>query len=316
MISVIIFTAGHDTGGQGYRLKRAFDRYYPDEFSVRSVHSAVSYFKYPSDIEYRSRDAAAIFGKADVLHMRNGLEGLKRLRPEALEGKVGLISHYHGTRFREEHEALSAKDREVGAIQLVSTVDLLDLEPNLVWLPSPIDVFELKNVRDSALIDLEAPIRVCHAPTNRKVKSTQAVLDAILRLNCTIGLPIELDLVEKQPFERVLQRKACSDIYVDQLNLGYGNNALEAWAMGLPVVAGVKSVRVRALMGEIFGQIPFYEADEGNLAEKLAELATDVHLRLQWGHIGYDHTMRFHDEKKVADQLASLYRAALEQRRG
>ena len=34
-------------------------------------------------------------------------------------------------------------------------------------------------------------------------------------------------------------RKGRADVFVDQMILGYGCNAIEAWGMGIPVIAGV-----------------------------------------------------------------------------
>lgn len=311
-IKVVLYTAAWDTGGQGYRIKQAFDRYYPEEFSVRSIHTSDNYFRFPKDLTYSPPAAYELFAGADVIHMRNGLEGLKRLRPDAFEGKVGLVCHWHGTKFREEHARLAPEVAETGAIQLVSTLDLAGLAPNLVWCPSPVDIGALKAIAEpiQALRKLIEPIRVAHAPTNRVVKSTLAIMDAVQALNSDIGLPIVLDLIEKKPWAEVLIRKAHADLLVDQLKLGYGNNSLEAWAMGIPVIAGVSDQLTRSRMLEKFGFLPFYEAAEVNIEKKIADLATDPALRAHWGAIGFDFVSKFHDDRVVADLLAGVYRRA------
>lgn len=305
--NVVLFTAGYDTGGQGFRIKRAFDRWQAREFSVRSIHTLGSYFQYPADLAYHPSTAQPLFDAADVIHMRNGLEGLKRLRPAALEGRVGLICHWHGTRFRQEHAVLARETAQKGAKQLVSTVDLTLLAPDLTWLPSPIDVYEMSSYRSP--LDPDNPIRVAHSPTNRVVKGTQHVMDAVQGLYRR-GLAIELDLIERKPWAYVLQRKAKADIYVDQLELGYGNNALEAWAMGIPVIAGVSDPAVRDAMLERFGTLPFYEATPETLTERIAELATDSALRSHWGMLGNLFVHEFHEESKVAALLSEIYRDA------
>lgn len=313
-LNVVIYTGGYDTGGQGYRLKRAFDMYYPEEFNVRSVHSSDNYFHYPSDLIYRPREVYPIFQAADVIHMRNGLEGLKRLRPDALEGGVGLVCHWHGTRFRTEHKTLHPQVAAAGATQIVSTIDLALLESGLTWLPSPINMDAMWRIKANAKERAkDAPIRVAHAPTNRLIKSTAEVMDAILTVN-TRSHPIVLDLIEKQRWATVLERKALADIYVDQLKLGYGNNALEAWAMRIPVIAGVSDPLVHQVMLETFRDIPFFEASQYSIAARLEEMATDSDLRSQWADMGLEHVARFHDDRKVAEQLAGIYRTAYERK--
>lgn len=319
MINVVIYTGGYDTGGQGYRLKRALEAYHGDEFKVTSIHTAPNYFHYPSDVQYRASTAPAIFAGADVIHMRNGLEGLKKFRPDAFDGEVGLICHWHGTRFREEHKRLYPDVAAAGALQLVSTIDLAMLEPELVWLPSPVNLAEMAVFRAKGMaeqvrrFDPDRAIRIFHSPTNRAVKSTDQLMAELLILSKKVK--VELDLVEKKPWHYVLERKAQADVLFDQIVLGYGNNALEAWAMGIPVIAGMSDPLARRVMAEVSGGLPFFEATKSTVYEALAALATDQDLRAQWGLRGYDHVVQFHDDRKVADQLAGLYRQALERRR-
>lgn len=309
-INVVLFTSTFDTGGQGWRIKRAFDRYQSPEFSVRSIHTAEAYFDYPHDVRYMAgqEHTYGLTEAADVLHFRNHFGGLKRLR--ASGRPVGLILHHHGTKFRGEHAVLAAEAREKGAIQLVSTLDLTVLEHDVTWLPSLFDVSELANLRLAAEAKrLPGPIRIAHSPTNRTVKSTNLVLEAVQKL-ANSGLNVVLDLIERKSYADTLSRKAKADILVDQLHLGYGNSAIEAWGMGIPVVAGVADGRAREVMLEAWGHLPFYEATPANLAERLAELATDADLRSHWGEIGRNHVWQFHDERKVSDLLATHYHNA------
>jgi hypothetical protein len=321
LIKVVLFTSAFDTGGQGWRIKRAFDRYCPD-FLVRSIHTDESYFAYPHDLRYRAGPEFSykLTEEADVLHFRNSFGGLKRLRAS---GKpVGLVLHHHGTKFRQEHETLSRDARERGAIQLASTIDLAILEPDVAWLPAPFDLVELAALRTAAVQASWSaagtapqaqprPIRVAHAPTNRSVKSTLVVMKAV-GLLAEAGLPIVLDLIERTPYAVCLARKAKADILIDQLELGYGNSAIEAWGMGIPVIAGVSSSAARNAMKAAWRDLPFYEATETSLVQRLAELATDSTLRSHWGAVGLAHAQKFHDEGTVAKQLAVVYRLAME----
>ena len=318
-IEVVLFIAGYDTGGQGYRIKRAFDKYYSEEFHVRSVHTQSTYSHFPHDLEYRARDIVDLMAKADVLHMRNGFEDLGRLRPGALEpsSPTGLVLHYHGTKFRANHATMAPAAAGLGAVQIASTIDLTMLEPGILWCPAPFDIVEIGAYRLVAEARGGQPIRAAHAPTDRYVKSTKKIMDAVSHLFHERHLSIELDLIERKSWDEVLRRKAASDIYIDQLRLGYGNNAVEAWCMGLPVVAGLDDPAVRSQMLKTFktGSLPFYEANEVNLAARLAALVTDADLRLYWGQAGLAHVMKFHYDRYVADLLAGVYREALDRKR-
>lgn len=305
-LKVVIFTANFDTGGQGWRIKNAFDKY-DLGVEVRSIHTSETYFNYPSDLRYREPEKIyELFADADVVHMRNGVEGLKRLLSRRSNNRPapGVVVHYHGSRFREAHRELHAASAALGATELVSTIDLKLLEPGLIWLPSPHDLHGLANLR---VLKGHPAVRVAHAPTDRAVKSTARVMEAADNL-FRKGVPLLFDLIERTPWIEAMKRKAQADIYVDQLNLGYGNNAVEAWAMGIPVVAGVADPIVREEMIKAWGYLPFYEASEANLEERLGELATDPDLRHHWGEVGRQFVETYHDDHTVARSLAFIYR--------
>ena len=316
-INVVIFASGFDTGGQGFRLKTAFDRFQP-AFSVRSVHSSQTYFDYPSDLHYKPAESYEIMAKAHVIHMRNSLAGLKRLRGSHNREPFGLVLHHHGSKFREEHKQVWAQNQAAGAFQVASTIDLTLLERDVAWLPSPFDIEELMSLRLKALQirpipekwTPATPFRVAHAPTDRVKKSTAILMEAILELNRR-GIPTVLDLIERRSHADCLARKAKADVYFDQLHLGYGNNAVEAWGMVMPVVAGVDDGPIKVAMEWRWGALPFYQATEATVADRLEELATDSDLRAHWATIGYQHALQYHDYESVAGLLAGYYRQTL-----
>jgi hypothetical protein len=151
-------------------------------------------------------------------------------------------------------------------------------------------------------------IRIAHAPTNRQVKSTQLLLDAVKRLQAE-GFAVELDIIEHRPWAECLERKAKADIYFDQVQLGYGCNALEAWAMGIPVIAGASDDTLDE-MERRFGHLPFYHATEETIYDALKELVEDPELRKRYGQIGYEYVRKYHDYPVVVEQLKRLYQQA------
>ena len=99
------------------------------------------------------------------------------------------------------------------------------------------------------------PIVVSHAPTNRKIKGTTYVVMGARQL----GRGVHLRVVQHAKWESCLAVKANSDIYVDQMWLGYGNNALEAWGLGLPVLSGAYPNILNRMRREY--ALPFLEVD-------------------------------------------------------
>lgn len=306
--NVVLYTPMYDTGGQGWKIKRALERHFPAQFSVRSIVTHTANFDFPRDVPYKPEDAYRLFAEADIIHMRNGVEGLSRLLKDRTGPPPRLIVHHHGTRFRQYHELLAHQARRAGATQVASTIDLTLLEPDVAWLPAPFDLGEL--IRYRPVHRATGPIRIAHAPTNRSVKSTERFMAAVTALR-NDGHDIVFDLIERQTWVETMRRKGLADIVVDQLELGIGNNALEAFGMSIPVIAGVADPKVKEAMIQKWCHLPFYEADTIDLEAKLEELIVNAGLRAYWGSNGFDYLITWHDEKKVARRLAELYEGAV-----
>jgi glycosyltransferase involved in cell wall biosynthesis len=182
---------------------------------------------------------------------------------------------------------------------LVSTIDLL-VADDLTWLPSPHDLEWLPTFR--APID-DGVYRIGHAPTNRAIKSTEALIAASRRLS--EEMPVELVIGEKLSWHNTLALKGTVDVFFDQVILGYGNNAIEAWGMGIPVIAG-GAPDTLAKMWSIFGELPFYQATEDTIYEALRALA-DPKTRKEWAERGRRFVERFHAYPVVVDELEAIY---------
>lgn len=305
---MLLLSTGADTAGVGYRLCRALRQYGGRAVRARQVAAAGTrgrYLAYPQEHVYATKAAGGRWYRwADVVHVANTLHAWEWWDG----GRLGkrLVLHHHGTEFRYGHERLAAQARALGAVQVVATPDLLTLEPGLRWLPGPYNA--------AALMAYRAPrddgrVWVAHAPTDRAVKGTAAVVAAVQQLQAR-GYPVELDLIEGVANAECLARKGRADIVVDQLALGYGVNALEAWGMGLPVVAGVASDLVRQTMLSLWGRLPFCEATPGTLLQVLRMLVDSPAARADWAARGALHAARYHDEQVVADLLLDIYAGA------
>jgi hypothetical protein len=304
-------SAGQDPAGIAYRTKKAFDKCYWPEVKYRAMVISPTYLRYPADLIFQgqnSRDIGyGLYKTADVVHLNNTLDGLWAIGIDRRKVKKPTLLHHHGTAFREGHEQIAKEAREQGCVQAVSTIDLM-LEPGLIWVPAPYDIAALQAIRRHAYEE-HPVVRISHCPTQRQYKSTAAFVKAVERLRRK-GRKVELDLVENTTWQECLVRKAKSDIHLDQMTYGYGCNAMEAWAMGIPVICGVDENLVpgtRDRMLDVFGGLPFYEANEKTIASRLDDLISDPELRDEWGRIGHEHAVRFHDEKPVADLLYGIY---------
>ena len=121
-------------------------------------------------------------------------------------------------------------------------------------------------------------------------------------------LPVELEIVEGVPHDEARERYARADIVVDQLNAGWhGVFALEAMALGKPVVAHLKPDVVER-SAEGFGvRVPIVPATKDTLADALRPLVEDAALRRELGAASRAYVEQVHDIDRVADRLIDIY---------
>lgn len=339
-MDAVILSSALDTNGQNARYVRAAEKHGRDAriievlalgntdpagvvarfaqaggeygLRIRSAHKAQPYFRFPVDILWDGRTDAMVRNlarAADVIHLNNTWRAYKYL---GLWHKPALL-HHHGSLLRSNPGAMLATARYYRFTQAVSTIDLTRFAPDVLhWLPTAYDIDELARIRRHAE-KKSGPVRVVHCPTNRSLKATATLIASVESLRSR-GIPVELTLVEGKTNAECLAIKATADIVFDQLAFGYGCNAVEAWGMGIPVIAGADDWTLNA-METRWGGLPFYLADERTLTERLEELVVDRDLRDVWGHRGHEHVNRYHAEKPALERLAELYALTMNARR-
>ncbi len=141
----------------------------------------------------------------------------------------------------------------------------------------------------------EGPI-VLHAPSNRLVKGTETIIEAVEAVGRRT--PLRPDIVSGVPREQVLARIARADIVVDQLNsVTTGVFALEAMALGKPVLVQYD----RALLAPYARDTPAVAVTAATLEQELEALVSDPGRRAQLGAAG----KRFVVDTHAADAVAS-----------
>jgi hypothetical protein len=314
-VRVLNLSLGADTGGQQYRTWQAFKRHAPT-IEYESVVSTRTFYEIPR--KYNKHEVRShLWPRADVVHLHNDVTRalmFHRTKPKP------LVIHHHGTIYRIGYEKHLADAARLGAVPIVSTLDLQAIAPDrTTWLPAPYNLDELASYRGPKRDD--GVLRIAHAPTNRLVKSTALLIETVDRLRDE-GAAVELDIIEKVSNAECIRRKGLADLYVDQLLLGYGCNSIEAWGMGLPVIAGIDPEQARArirqkvpdaardLMLETWGALPFYEASEATLYDALRAML-DPGVRSAWADVGIAHVRRWHDDAVTVAKLREIYVKAL-----
>jgi hypothetical protein len=257
--------------------------------------------QYPTDRPWS--DARQLWEAADVVHLRQNFDVQKRLqvRPKP------TVVHHHGTQFRMRPEPLIKEMHWRNVLGLAATLDLYLLAPDeTVWLPAPYDIDWLQSLRQEQAGD--DILRIAHAPTDRRIKSTAAFLRAVDKVREDVQ--VELILIERATWSECLKQKARADIYFDQVQLGYGNSAIESWGLGSAVICGAADDTLDE-MTRRFGDLPFYLADEGTIYPALLAL-TDPTTRAAYAARGLHHIRRWHDHQRVVEQLQRIYMDAVE----
>ncbi len=189
------------------------------------------------------------------------------------------------------------------------------LNPDLLHvLPSrarflPYASFDIASVRvQPPSTDETHKLVIGHAPSHRGVKGTQALIDAVSALKSE-GYDFELWLVENMDRREALKQYETCDIIVDQLVAGwYGGFALEAMALGKPVVAYLREGDLGFLPDEMRRSLPVKSATSETLGDVLRHL---LHLpRRNLRDLGYasrDYAERWHNPLLIAAQTLSDY---------
>ncbi len=240
----------------------------------------------------------------NIIHFDGGIDFFSDSRTAAkfkAEGKK-IVNCYFGDDLRTR--GIVREMDELSDLNLTFEYDHTLRHPNINFLFFPFDSSAVNYVNDE---DYESAgiIKICHAPTNRIVKGTPEILDAIDKLKR--HRKIEFVLLEDLPREKVIQAKSKCHIAVDQIGnrggTGYGINSLEALSMGIPSVTDMNCG-----FDTWLPENPFIVADKSTLTDKLIELVDDRELRMRKRIQSRLWVEKYHSYKSVFTRLVGLYK--------
>lgn len=155
-------------------------------------------------------------------------------------------------------------------------------------------------------------LRIGHAPSNRKVKGTDLILEALERLKKR-GYEFEIVLVEGVSNAEAKKIYETIDILIDQIFAGwYGGLAVEVMALGKPVLVYIRQDDLKYIPAEMAADFPFLQVDPKNLEEQLREvldLSRQELLKIARRSRAY--VKKWHNPLKIASALKSDYETAL-----
>jgi glycosyltransferase involved in cell wall biosynthesis len=245
------------------------------------------------------RAFARLAPRTDIFHFYFGLTLLPKSVQFPLLRALGKrsVMHFLGSDIRGKTPEQLAWAQRAGA-RIVGSYDAIRWVPDAHVIPPGIDVRAIEPAPPS---DRERPV-VLHAPSSRSRKGTEHVVAACAALD------VELEIVEGLDHREAFERYRHADVIVDQLNAGwYGVFAIEALALGKPVVTFLHDEAVRRTE-EAFGvEVPIVSATKETLADKLRPLVASADERRRIGLASRAYAEEVHDLERMTDRLLALY---------
>jgi glycosyltransferase involved in cell wall biosynthesis len=242
---------------------------------------------------------ARLLPRTDVFHFHFALT----LVPQSLQfailraARKKSVMHYLGSDIRGKTPEQLAAGKKADA-EVVGSYDAIRWVPEAEVIPPGVDLARIDPAPPS---DRPRPL-VVHAPSSRRRKGTEQVIAAVE------GLDADLELVEGLRHDEAFERYRGADIVVDQLNAGwYGLFAIEAMALGKPVVTFLHEEAVRRTEEAVGTRVPIVSATAETLREVLRPLVADAARRRALGAESRAYVERVHDLERVTDRLLDLY---------
>lgn len=285
----ILIIARVDHSGAGYALMKAINE--TTRHRARVISFQRNKLLYPFDILNPNQKQLNEWVQwADVLNLHDeALQYVERT-------KKPVVTTYHGSWYRSQCEKINNRDKRRGFVSTALTMGLAMLGPK--WIGRAIKPLQANQSETFTVI---------HAPTQRHRKGTHLVLKAFQDLDAS------LMLIEKKTNAECLKLKSKGHVLIDQVGskgLGYGTNALEAWAMGFPVISNAPA-RVIAKMISEFGYCPFLVANTVDQIKHAVTKLQDKDFYTQWSIAGYDFVNTYHSQEYVAKQFLDVCRKAM-----
>jgi hypothetical protein len=152
----------------------------------------------------------------------------------------------------------------------------------------------------------EGPPKIVHAPSNASIKGTRLILQALEALKK--DWEFELVLVQNMAHEQALKVYETADLVIDQVLAGwYGGFAVEAMAMGKPVLCYLRDEDFQCVPEEMIDDLPITNIRPMHLGE---DIALALGRRAEWGEWS-QRSRRFvekwHNPRLIAEAMVELY---------
>lgn len=260
------------------------------------------------DLSFLQRSAKVVFTYVGS-DARRVSEHKSPLLRKAVEKSLG--GHVPESRLRQQEaiqsRAIEKARRHAHHIRSVNPDLLAWLGRDATFLPYPVAGLERARPGKSNFFS-DGKLHIVHAPTNRALKGTRFVLEAIERLESSSSDRIRFTLAEGLPHSEMQKVFRSADLLIDQLLIGwYGMAAAEAMAIGVPVVSFIEDRDTAALPAEMARELPVIRADPSNLTAVLTDLVNHRDRLIEIGRQSRNFARSWHDPVEVARRALAHY---------
>jgi glycosyltransferase involved in cell wall biosynthesis len=260
---------------------------------------------------YRMSKTFRLARDYDIVHVHGGIYPLRL--DNIFLGLMGkpLVVHYHGSETR-LGRGMFLKDTLPWA-KIVATPDLLRWHPDAVFIPNPYSSrYPCAEWAD------DGPLRLLHAPSNRKNKGTEKIVRAISLLEERTD-QFSFKLVEKLTNDELMREMAGCHVLIDQLSderiTGipgmFGMISLEAMWLGKMAVAYLSPQSVRAYPEGLPVASPLAPSAEA-LADLLEEFVVDRERAKRTGVEGARYVRKHLSPELIARRHIDIYEQILD----
>lgn len=315
----ILMIAENDPSGAAVNLKNSANIHTPHTCRLitlgnRYNHMCEKDLHLPWLTENQLDKVDDLLKDSDVFHLHLPVNVETGIGPFKIKNYIKdkiVVYHHHGhPDFRLQPERYQNEYKDIVKTNLlVSTPDLLPMNPGAVWQPNvlPIndDLFMPKSTKP------DSSVRLCHSPIHRELKNTDELLGVVKDLRKISGSKFELFLIENIPYRDCMRVKKESHILFDNLKGYFGMSSLEGLSLGLCVIAGLDEF-TKARIHEFTEAsiLPWINATPETLKKIIHNLVKDAGKREQIGLLSRQFMEEHWNEKKVVDHLNGFYENA------
>jgi len=154
---------------------------------------------------------------------------------------------------------------------------------------------------------LGRPPKILHAPSDGPIKGTPAILEALEKLKS--DYTFELVLIQGMSHQEALVAYRDADLVIDQVLTGwYGGFAVEAMAMGKPVLCYLREEDFTFVSREMIADCPVGNIRPDHLVDDIAAVLDRRAEWTDWSRRSRAYVEKWHNPDIIAAAMIDIYR--------